>query len=126
MLGIPLRYLLKHPAGAVTDLAAVPRQTWTTICDEYVYQREQRGPRYQYESDKNSIAGPRRQQQIAFRLANIDETRLADRATTDAFWNDAARRLDKLARLTPSDRREIEIELVKMVRKRLALVQAAR
>ena len=31
MLGIPLRYLLKHPVIAVADLAADPLQVWTTI-----------------------------------------------------------------------------------------------
>jgi Methyltransferase domain len=51
MLGIPLRYLLKHPLIAVADLAADPLQICTTIYDDYVYKREQRGPRYRYESD---------------------------------------------------------------------------
>ena len=31
MLGIPMRYLLKHPASGVADLLADPIETWTTI-----------------------------------------------------------------------------------------------
>jgi hypothetical protein len=53
MLGIPLRYLLKHPVLAVADLAADPLEIWTTIHDSYVAQREQRRPQYRYESDDN-------------------------------------------------------------------------
>lgn len=53
MLGIPLRYLLKHPVNAVADLAADPLQIWTTIYDDYVYKREQREPRCRYESDNS-------------------------------------------------------------------------
>ena len=51
MLGIALRYLLKHPITAVADLAADPLQIWTTIQDSYVDQREQRRPQCHYESD---------------------------------------------------------------------------
>ena len=39
MLGIPLRYLLKHPVMGVAELAADPLQTWMTIQDEYVAAR---------------------------------------------------------------------------------------
>jgi len=53
MLGIPLRYVLKHPVIAVADLAADPLQVWTTIQDIHVAQREQRGPQCHYESDDN-------------------------------------------------------------------------
>lgn len=53
MLGIPLRYLLKHPVIAVADLAADPLEIWTTIYDDYVYRREQRGPRCRYEFDNS-------------------------------------------------------------------------
>jgi hypothetical protein len=31
MLGIPVRYLLKHPVIAGVDLAADPVEVWTTI-----------------------------------------------------------------------------------------------
>jgi hypothetical protein len=50
MLGIPIRYLLKHPL-AVSGLAAHPLETWTRIRETYVDVREQRGPQCQYESD---------------------------------------------------------------------------
>jgi hypothetical protein len=52
MLGIPLRYLLKHPL-AVGDLLANPVETWTKIRDVYIDQRERRGPQCLYESDDN-------------------------------------------------------------------------
>jgi len=51
MLGIPLRYLLKHPIATVADLAADPRQAWATMQDAYVYARERRGPQCSYTSD---------------------------------------------------------------------------
>src|SRR5258706_16070962 len=53
MLGIPLRYLLKHPVIAAVDLAADPLEIWTTIQDIYLAEREQRRPQCQYESDGN-------------------------------------------------------------------------
>jgi hypothetical protein len=53
MLGIPLRYLLKHPITTVADLAADPLQTWTMVHDIYLAERERRGPQCQYESDDN-------------------------------------------------------------------------
>lgn len=53
MLGIPLRYLLKHPLVALTDLAADPLEVFTTIHDSYVAQREQRRPQCSYEPDDN-------------------------------------------------------------------------
>lgn len=53
MLGIPLRYLLKHPVAGLADLAADPLQVWTTIQDTYVAQREYRGPQCAYKSDDN-------------------------------------------------------------------------
>lgn len=40
MLGIPLRYLLKHPITGVADLVADPFEAWTTIVDNYVHERE--------------------------------------------------------------------------------------
>ncbi len=51
MLGIPLRYLLKHPVAGVTDLVAEPIETWTTILESYVAERERRGPQCSYEPD---------------------------------------------------------------------------
>ncbi len=52
MLGIPLRYLLKHPL-AVVELVSNPVETWTKVRDVYVAEREQRGPQCQYEADNN-------------------------------------------------------------------------
>jgi hypothetical protein len=45
MLGIPIRYLLRHPVIFVADLAADPVEVFMTVHDAYVAQREQRGPR---------------------------------------------------------------------------------
>jgi hypothetical protein len=52
MLGIPLRYLLRHPLS-LADLAADPLQVLTNIGDIYVAQREQRRPQCSYESDES-------------------------------------------------------------------------
>lgn len=52
MLGIPLRYLLRHPR-AVGDLAANPVETWTMIRDAYVADRERHAPECRYEADDN-------------------------------------------------------------------------
>lgn len=51
MLGIPLRYLLKHPVTGMSDLAADPIEALTTIRECYVEKREQRGPQCVYEAD---------------------------------------------------------------------------
>ncbi len=51
MLGIPARYLLKHPITTVADIAADPRQLWLTIQDEYAARREASKPRHQYDFD---------------------------------------------------------------------------
>ena len=50
MLGLPLRYLLKHPR-AVADLAADPIEVRTKVQDIYMAEREQRRPQCQYEVD---------------------------------------------------------------------------
>lgn len=52
MLGIPVRYLLKHPL-AVGDLLTNPVETWMKIQDTYVDERERRRPQCPYESDDN-------------------------------------------------------------------------
>ena len=57
MLGIPLRYLTRHPIAAVSDLAADPIQTWMTIRDVFVAKLEQRGSQCHYESDENCRSG---------------------------------------------------------------------
>ncbi|WP_263353881.1 class I SAM-dependent methyltransferase [Acidicapsa acidisoli] len=51
MLGIPVRYFLKHPVVTVADIAADPLQLWMTIQDEYAAAREGDRPKYQYESN---------------------------------------------------------------------------
>ena len=50
MLGIPLRYLLKHPRAAV-ELVAHPVETCTNVRDIYIAEREQRGSQCPYEAD---------------------------------------------------------------------------
>ena len=53
MLGIPLRYVLKHPVTAVKDLAEDPLEIWTTIRETYVAEREQSRSQCPYKSDNN-------------------------------------------------------------------------
>lgn len=53
MLGLPLRYFLKHPVSTAAYLAADPLQIWMTVQDEYAAEREGSRPKYQYESDNN-------------------------------------------------------------------------
>jgi hypothetical protein len=50
MLGIPLRYLARHPL-AVADLAVDPLEVWMNMVDVYVAEREQRRPQCPYKSD---------------------------------------------------------------------------
>jgi len=52
MLGIPARYLLKHPLVAVEQLAD-PLQIWTYLQDAYFAEREDRRPRCKYEPDND-------------------------------------------------------------------------
>jgi hypothetical protein len=53
VLGIPLRYILRHPIVATADLAADPLEIWTTIHDMYVDGRERRSPEFRYDPDHN-------------------------------------------------------------------------
>jgi hypothetical protein len=53
MLGIPVRYFLKHPVTTVAGVAADPLQFWMTIQDQYAAERERSRPKYQYEFDAN-------------------------------------------------------------------------
>ncbi len=53
MLGIPLRYVLKHPVLAMKDLAEDPFEIWTTIRETYIAECEQKRPQCPYESDDN-------------------------------------------------------------------------
>jgi hypothetical protein len=52
MLGIPVRYLLRHPLSIV-DLASHPLELGTKVVDTYVAEQEQRRPECQYHSDEN-------------------------------------------------------------------------
>ena len=52
MLGIPVRYILKHPISALADLAADPRQVWATVLDTCVDLRERRRPECEYVADE--------------------------------------------------------------------------
>lgn len=51
MLGIPLRYLLKHPLSATADLAADPFEILTTVQDSYIAERERQRPQCSYKPD---------------------------------------------------------------------------
>jgi len=53
MLGIPLRYLLHHPAEGMGLIASDPLEVWTRVHESYLAQREQRGPPCEYEYDEN-------------------------------------------------------------------------
>jgi Methyltransferase domain len=50
VLGIPLRYLLRHPM-AVADLAAHPAEVWTNLVDLYVDVHEARVPEGLYQPE---------------------------------------------------------------------------
>ena len=52
MLGLPLRYWLKHPAIAMVDLVSDPQEIWTTIRDDYIAERERSRPAFRYEPDE--------------------------------------------------------------------------
>jgi hypothetical protein len=53
MLGIPLRYVLKHPLRATADLAADPFEVLTTIHENIAEDREPRRPQYPYQHDRD-------------------------------------------------------------------------
>jgi hypothetical protein len=50
MLGVPLRYLARHPAAAV-KMAADPRQTLTMMQDYYFSEKERKRPQCPYATD---------------------------------------------------------------------------
>ena len=50
MLGIPVRYLLKHPAAAA-ELLRDPYDTWTRLRESYLGERERRMAPCRYEAD---------------------------------------------------------------------------
>jgi hypothetical protein len=51
MLGIPLRYLLKHPVTGIADLIADPVEIWTTVREAYAEKHEEHRPQCPYEPD---------------------------------------------------------------------------
>jgi hypothetical protein len=53
MLGIPLRYLLKHPVTGIADLSADPVEVWITLRESYAEGHQERRPQCPYEPDLN-------------------------------------------------------------------------
>lgn len=53
MLGLPLRYWLKHPIVAVQDVINDPLEIWLKMREDYAEERERRGPQCEYEPDGN-------------------------------------------------------------------------
>jgi hypothetical protein len=53
MLGLPLRYLLKHPAEGIGLIASEPFDVWTRVQESYLAEREQLGPPCEYQHDEN-------------------------------------------------------------------------
>jgi|SRR5271165_697482 len=51
MLGLPVRYWLKHPLACVADLVTDPLEIWMLGQDMYVENRERRAPKCEYEVD---------------------------------------------------------------------------
>jgi hypothetical protein len=51
MLGLPLRYFLRHPARAVAAIASEPLEVWTTLQESYVAQRERPVPSDLYRAE---------------------------------------------------------------------------
>ena len=51
MLGLPLRYFLKHPGTMAACVAEDPLQLRMTVRDGYAAARERKSPDCQYESD---------------------------------------------------------------------------
>jgi hypothetical protein len=51
MLGIPLRYVLKHFLSAAADLAADPFEVLMTVREYIAEEREPRRPQYPYQHD---------------------------------------------------------------------------
>jgi hypothetical protein len=51
MLGIPVRYFLRHPAHVAAELAASPRQSLANFYDSVVDAAERRGPQCHYTAD---------------------------------------------------------------------------
>lgn len=52
MLGLPMRYWLRHPMAAVMDVASNPVEIARTIQDSWFAERERRGPRCNYDQNE--------------------------------------------------------------------------
>jgi hypothetical protein len=53
MLGLPLRYWLKHPLAAVLDVTSNPAEIARTVRDWHAFEREQRRPLFDYEQNND-------------------------------------------------------------------------
>jgi len=51
MLGIPLRYAIKHPVPVLRDLLEDPLEIWITVREQYIYGRERKKGQCPYECD---------------------------------------------------------------------------
>ena len=51
MLGLPLRYFLRHPVRAVAAVASEPLEMWTTLQETYAAQRERPVPPDLYQAE---------------------------------------------------------------------------
>ena len=53
MLGLPLRYFLKHPARAVVAVTSDPLEIWTRVQESYIAQRERPVPPDLYPAEED-------------------------------------------------------------------------
>ena len=91
MLGLPLRYLLKHPVTTLRAMAADPLQVWLTARDYYASERESKGPQCGY------VCDPQWEQRMheALGLAGCGTTwPCAATAEFNALWAQVLRELE--------------------------------
>ena len=53
MFGLPLRYIMRHPAHGLGAVLSEPFGTWERIYEDHCYAAEQRLPCYQYQADSD-------------------------------------------------------------------------
>jgi hypothetical protein len=53
MFGLPLRYIMRHPARGFGAVLSEPLGTWERIYEDHCYAAEQRLPRHQYQADSD-------------------------------------------------------------------------
>lgn len=53
MLGVPLRYLRKHPLAGLADLLSDPLENLTKVHETYLAERENKRPQCAYTIDDN-------------------------------------------------------------------------